>query len=276
MNQPIFPCLWMNNQAEAAANFYQTVFDDFQLISKNPFAYNFSIKGFRMMALNGGPEFSINSSVSFFVNFEDKESLKNTWQELTKGGKIMMELNEYPWSPYYGWCADQFGVNWQLMMNHQAASSIVPSLSFTQKNAGKAKEAMEFYIQLFPNSQPIYFEPYTKDDHDKEGFIKYSQSLINNQAFCAMDSSQPQMASFTEGISFVLMLDNQEEMDYYWNALAKGGEEGRCGWLKDQFGLSWQVTPKILGELINNPETAPKAVYNFMQMSKIIIADLLK
>ena len=91
-----------------------------------------------------------------------------------------------------------------------------------------------------------------------------------------MDSSAPHQFSFNEAVSFIITVDTQEEIDYYWNALVEHGAPGRCGWLKDQYGISWQVVPSCLGKFMTNPATAPKATYAFLQMSKFIIADLEK
>lgn len=81
---------------------------------------------------------------------------------------------------------------------------------------------------------------------------------------------------FNEAVSFVVDCENQEEIDYYWNKLTQGGEESKCGWLKDQFGVSWQIVPKILGELMNDPEKAPRVVQAFIQMKKFDIEKLLR
>lgn len=81
--------------------------------------------------------------------------------------------------------------------------------------------------------------------------------------------------TFNEAISFVIPCENQEEVDYYWNQITAEGEEGKCGWCTDKYGVSWQVVPKILSELMRDPEKAPKAMYAFMQMKKLIIADLI-
>ncbi len=80
--------------------------------------------------------------------------------------------------------------------------------------------------------------------------------------------------SFNEKLSFVLTLDTQDEIDHYWNFFTQEGQAGQCGWLKDKYGVSWQIVPSILGKLMTNPETAPKAAYAFMQMSKFDIAKL--
>jgi predicted 3-demethylubiquinone-9 3-methyltransferase (glyoxalase superfamily) len=91
--------------------------------------------------------------------------------------------------------------------------------------------------------------------------------------FMCLNNGPAQLA-FNEKISFVLSVDTQEEIDHYWNYFTQEGQAGQCGWLKDKYGVSWQVVPRLLGKLMTNPETAPKAAYAFMQMSKFDIAKL--
>lgn len=274
MTHEITTCLWFNQHAKEAAVFYQSIFPDFELIAENPMAVNYRLMGRRFMNLNGGPGFPINPSISFFVNLENEEQIKKIWKKLTEEGTVMMDLNSYPWSPTYGWCSDKYGVSWQLMKGHQPENTIIPSLMFCQHNAGKAEEAMDFYRSLFPNSSSIAKSRYEKGEHDVEGYLKYSQTQLNGLPFCAMDSSMPHLFNFNEGVSFVIVVDTQEEIDNYWDRLVTNGQEGKCGWLKDKYGLSWQIVPSILPSLMNNPETAPKTVYNFMQMTKLIIDKL--
>lgn len=96
---------------------------------------------------------------------------------------------------------------------------------------------------------------------------------INGKRLMCLNNAAPNI-SFNEKISFVLTVDTQEEIDTYWSYFTKEGQPGQCGWLKDKYGVSWQVVPSILGKLMTNPETAPKATYAFMQMSKFDIAKL--
>jgi len=275
MTYPISTCLWFDGKAKEAATFYQSVFGhDFQPISENPLAVNYSIAGRRFMHLNGGPGFPINPSISFFVGSKSIEELSALWEKLSADGMVLMPLNKYPWSDYYGWCQDKYGVNWQLMMGHECSHKIMPNLLFVQENNGKAKDAIEFYTSIFNPSSVIALSHYEKGEPDIEGHIKYSQFSLNDLPFGAMDSSAPHQFNFNEGVSFIVMVDTQEEIDYYWEKFSSGGQPGKCGWIKDQYGVSWQVIPSALGKLMNNPETAPKAMYAFMQMSKMIIADL--
>jgi predicted 3-demethylubiquinone-9 3-methyltransferase (glyoxalase superfamily) len=274
MTHEITTCLWFNNNGKEAAEYYQTIFPDFEPLSENPLAVNYRLMGRRFMHLNGGPGFPINPSISFFVNLEDEAQIEEIWSKLIVDGQILMDLSNYPWSPKYGWCSDKYGVNWQLMKAHESDARIIPNLMFCQHNAGKAEEAMDFYASLFPNSKSIAKSRYEKGEHEVEGYLKYSQTQLNGAPFCAMDSSMTHMFNFNEGVSFTVVVDTQEEIDFFWESLVAGGQEGKCGWLKDKYGVSWQIVPSILPSLMNNPETAPNTVYKFMQMTKLDIEKL--
>lgn len=277
MTHEMIHSLWFDGKAHEAAAYYKSIFPDFTAISENPLAVNYRMGGRRFMHLNGGPGFPINSSISFFVNLEEEEEIQQIWDKLSEGGQVLMPLNTYPWSPKYGWCADRYGVNWQLMKNHTSRTAVLPALMFCQENSGKAEEAIHFYTSLFPNSSIIELSRYEKGEPDVEGNIKYAQFELNQLPFTAMDSSGPHAFTFSEGVSFIVTVDTQEEIDFYWNSLiGTQGSAGKCGWLKDAYGLSWQVVPSCLGKFMSNPATAPKATYAFLQMSKFDIAALEK
>ncbi len=277
MTHEMIHSLWFDGKAHEAAAYYKSIFPDFTAISENPLAVNYRMGGRRFMHLNGGPGFPINSSISFFVNLEEDEEIQRVWGKLSEGGQVLMPLNTYPWSPKYGWCADRYGVNWQLMKNHTSRTAVLPALMFCQENSGKAEEAIHFYTSLFPNSSIIELSRYEKGEPDVEGNIKYAQFELNQLPFTAMDSSGPHAFTFSEGVSFIVTVDTQEEIDFYWNSLiGTQGSAGKCGWLKDAYGLSWQVVPTCLGKFMSNPATAPKATYAFLQMSKFDIAALEK
>lgn len=276
MLQSIGTCLWFDGKAKEAALYYKEVFGDVEIISENPMAVVYQIFGRRFMNLNGGPGFNINPSISFFLSMENEAQTQSLWEKLTVDGKILMPLNKYPWSDKYGWCADKYGVNWQLMLGHKSKSKLMPNMLFTGQQNGKANEAIHFYTNLFKGATVINIDTYKKGEPDTEGNIKYAQFELNELSFGAMDSSAPHQFSFNEAVSFIITVDTQEEIDYYWNYLIQNGAPGKCGWLKDKFGISWQVVPTCLGKFMTNPATAPKAAYAFLQMSKFIIADLEK
>jgi predicted 3-demethylubiquinone-9 3-methyltransferase (glyoxalase superfamily) len=276
MTHAIGTCLWFETEAKEASDFYKSVFKGYESISENPLAVVYNLYGRRFMHLNGRTTGSMNPAISFFVQLSDENELTEIWNKLSAAGKIMMPLNKYPWSKQYGWCTDKFGVSWQLILEDKVDNTIVPSMMFVQENNGKAAAAIEFYTTLFKESKTIAISHYEKGEPDTEGNIKYARFTLNNFSFGAMESSGPHAFTFSEAISYVITADNQEEIDYYWDNLVKEGQPGRCGWLKDKYGISWQIVPSILGKLMSNPATAPKATYAFLQMSKFIIADLEK
>ena len=127
---------------------------------------------------------------------------------------------------------------------------------------GQALVAAEYYCTIFPQSRIISTNP----------FVVIFE--LNGKKFMALNGG-PEYP-FTEAVSFVISCADQEEIDHYWDKLSEGGQEGKCGWLKDKFGLSWQVVPSILGALMNDPEKAPRVMFAFMQMKKFEIEKLLK
>ncbi len=136
--------------------------------------------------------------------------------------------------------------------------SIYPCLWFD----GQSKEAAEYYCTVFPNSKIISTNPMV------------AIFELNGARFMALNGG-PEY-KFTEAVSFVISCETQDEIDIYWSKLTEGGQEGKCGWLKDKFGISWQVVPSILGKLMNDPEKAPRVMYAFMQMKKFDIEKLMK
>ena len=277
MTNQIYPCLWFDGKAKAAADFYCSVFKNSKITANNPMVTTFEIEGHKFMGLNGGPLFKMNPSISFFVLGDSAVEVEAIWNMLSKDGSVMMPLNKYPWNEKYGWCQDKFGVNWQLMMNQNVTSSekIIPSLMFTQSNAGNAEKAINFYTSVFKNSSVISISRYLKGEHDVEGTIKHAQFTLGNQLFAAMDSSGAHDFTFNEGISLVVGCETQEEIDYYWDKLTEGGVESKCGWLKDKFGVSWQIVPTILGKLMSDPEKSQNVMQAFMQMKKFDIEKLM-
>lgn len=126
---------------------------------------------------------------------------------------------------------------------------------------GKAQEAAEYYCSIFPNSQILNSTPMV------------AVYKLNGNHFMNLNGG-PEF-KFNEAMSLVISCKDQEEIDYYWEKLSYDGQEGKCGWLKDKYGVSWQIVPSILGELMSDPEKAPKAAYAFLQMKKFDIQRLL-
>lgn len=278
MTHRLFPCLWFDGNAKDAASLYCEVFPNSRILSDNPMVCDFELEGQKFMALNGGPHFKPNPSISFFVLYEDRDELKAAWDKLSEGGNVMMALDRYPWSEYYGWFSDKFGISWQFnlgKMDTVDGQRFTNCLMFTQNVAGRAEEAIHFYTSVFKDSKVEGILKYGPGEGDSTENIKHAQFVLNNQVFMAMDSSLEHKFTFNEGISLVVTCDTQEEIDYYWNKLTEGGAESQCGWLKDKFGVSWQIVPAVLRELMNDPQRSQKVVQAFMKMKKFDIQALL-
>lgn len=281
MNNNIFPCLWYDGDAKESAEFYCKIFDG-KITADTPVVLNLELFGQKLMLLNGGPHFEKNASVSFMVMCETEDEVQKYWDQLEDGGIVLMPLNSYPWSEKYGWVRDKFGVTWQLYLGEKKSEQrIIPTLMFIHQNNGKALEAMELYTKIFPNSKIEsvlkYGEGVNDENHEVPENVQHAHFEIDGYSMFCMDNSYDHKFDFNEGISMVIMTENQEETDHLWSSLtADGGRESMCGWLKDKFGMSWQIVPKRLIELMgdSDQQKAQNVVQAMMKMQKIVIKDL--
>jgi predicted 3-demethylubiquinone-9 3-methyltransferase (glyoxalase superfamily) len=295
--QKITPHLWFDKEAREASEFYTSVFPHskvtkFTTIRDTPSGdgdiVSFELSGHPFMAISAGSLFKFNPSVSFFVNFDpsrDKDARKNIdvlWERLSQGGAALMPLDKYPFSERFGWIQDKYGVSWQLILSDPKGEErpfIVPSLMFVGSVCGKADEAINFYSSVFKNSRRGTVARYGKgQEPDKEGTIMFADFMIEGQWFAAMDSAHEHNFSFNEAISFMVECESQKEVDYYWGKLSAVPEAEQCGWLKDKYGLSWQIIPTILVELLEdkNSKKSDRVMKAMLQMKKIDIAALKK
>ncbi len=285
--QKIIPHLWFDNNAKEASTFYTTLFSDSQIknvttITGTPSGdcdiVNFQLAGQDFMAISAGPYFKLNPSISFFVVFDTEEEIEATWNKLIEGGKALMPYDTYPWAQKYGWLEDKYGLSWQLSLSehHQMEQKITPLLMFTNEVAGKTKEAIENYTSIFPDSKIEMMVPYVKEDGDKEGFIKHSRFTLGGAQFMAMDSSHPHDFHFNEALSFIVHCHTQEEIDHYWKNLSAVPESEQCGWLKDKYGVSWQIVPTVMNTMMasGDKERIARVTQAFLKMKKFDIAEL--
>lgn len=285
--QKIVTHLWYDKEAKEAANFYTSLFDNSKITSVSTITgtpsgdcdiVNFTLAGQDFMAISAGPYFKFNPSISLSVVCESEDEIKTLWDKLNEGGKVLMEYNTYPWADKYGWVADKYGLTWQLSWKegNKANQKITPSLMFTQDLSGKAKEAMQFYTSIFPDSKIENEMLYGKDDGDTEGFVKHATFVLAGQYFSAMDSSGPHEFKFNEAVSLIVHCKDQEEIDYYWEKLSAVPESEQCGWLKDTFGVSWQIVPVEMNEMMQtkDKEKLDRVTKAFLQMKKFDIAEL--
>jgi predicted 3-demethylubiquinone-9 3-methyltransferase (glyoxalase superfamily) len=292
--KPITPHLWFDRQAKEAARFYCSVFPDSKIESivqlrDTPSGdcdvVSFTLQGQPFMAISAGPLFQFNPSISFFVNFDPSRDpdarahLDALWAKLVDGGKALMELNEYPFSKRYGWVQDRYGVSWQLILTDPAGDprpAIVPSLMFTGEAYGKAEEAGAFYRSVFDGSQAGQLVKYPAGmPQDREGTVMFSDFRLGEEDwFVAMDSGHAHGFGFNEAISFVVTCRDQTEIDRYWAQLSSVPEAEQCGWCKDRYGLSWQITPQSMDEIMNSGDQAiiNRVTQAFLPMHKLDVA----
>ena len=288
MKQKITTHLWFDKEAKEAAKFYTSIFRESRIkgtttIRSTPSGdtdiVNIELYGQEFTLISAGPLFKFNPSVSFLVSCKTKEEVSALWKQLSEGGVALMELGAYPFSERYGWIQDKYGLSWQLMFlgNREFRQKIIPTLMFVGNVVGKAEEAINFYVSVFHNSKVGGIDRYGKgEDPDMEGTVRHASFALEGQEFAAMDSAREHKFAFNEAISLIVQCETQEEIDYYWEKLSADPSAEQCGWLKDKYGLSWQVTPNVLQEmLMDKDETKRMRVTEaFLKMKKFDIAEL--
>jgi predicted 3-demethylubiquinone-9 3-methyltransferase (glyoxalase superfamily) len=291
----ITPHLWFDKEAKEAAEFYVAAFGGDSAVtsatvirdtpSGDAEIVGFRLLGHEFMAISAGPLFSINPSISFMVNFDPsqraaaKAALDALWVKLAAGGSVFMPLDKYPFSERYGWFRDKYGVSWQLILTNPAGEprpNIIPSLMFTGAVCGKAEEAMKFYLSVFENSQQGIVARYGPGQApDKEGTVMFEDYMLLGQWFASMDSARMHDTSFNEAVSLIVQCDTQAEIDYFWERLSAVPEAEQCGWLKDKYGVSWQIVPSQMGELMGGAsQQSTRVTQAFLKMKKFDIAVL--
>ncbi|MFC3418076.1 VOC family protein [Salinicoccus hispanicus] len=294
-SQHIVPHLWFDTQAEEAVDFYTSVFPQSKtnvktFLEDTPSgdtpSLSFTLMDYKFMAISAGPYFTLNPSISFMLLFNSasdeaaSEKLESTWNRLMAGGTALMPLDSYPFSSKYGWVQDKYGVTWQLILSDPSGPehvNVVPALMFVGKNHGKAEEAIEYYVSIFPDSEVGEIAQYPDDmpPHQK-GTVMYGDFRLGQQWFSAMDSAGEHDFNFNEAVSLMVQCRDQQEIDYYWEELSAVPESEQCGWLKDRFGVSWQIYPTVMEEMMANGsrEQINRVTEAFLKMKKFDIAAL--
>jgi predicted 3-demethylubiquinone-9 3-methyltransferase (glyoxalase superfamily) len=279
MKKKITPCLWFNNQANEAATLYCSVFANAKIAAQSPFVVEINISGQNITLLDGGPKYKPNASISFYYICETAEELDRAWNTFSKDGNVLMPLDKYPWGEKYGWINDKFGISWQLALGkiEDVGQKITPCMLFTGKQYGRAEEAINFYSSVFKDTIVDGILRYGPNEKpDQEGKVKHAQMALTGNKLMLMESAAAHNFTFTEGVSLTIHCQTQEEIDYYWERLTENGAESMCGWLKDKFGVSWQIVPIVLSKIMSDPAKAGKAAQAFMAMRKLNIEQIVQ
>ncbi len=302
--QKIIPHLWFDKEAKEAAQFYTSVFPESKIthtsvIRNTPSGdcdiVNFELWNYKFMSISAGPYFKFTPAISFIVNFDPlffgsspdhekaaREKIDEVWGKLIDGGKALMPIGEYPFSKRYGWVMDKYGLTWQLMLTDAAGEPrppIIPSLLFVKDKCGKAEEAINFYLSVFKNAQAGSLHRYPAGmEPDKEGTVMFADFTLEGTWFAAMDSAREHNFDFNEAVSLLVNSNDQAELDYYWHKLSAVPESEQCGWLKDKYGVSWQINPVIMNEVFTNgtQQQIDRVTKAFLPMKKLDITTLQK
>ena len=276
MENRIIPSLWFESNALEAMEFYTSIFPDSEIVQQTSGVVTAKLAGVSFIAINGGSdEFKPNSSISFMVICETREEIDAIWEKLLEAGKVYMKLDNYPWSSHYGWIGDKYGFTWQLYLGKLEdvnCQRIVPTLMFSYTQQGKCEQAVNFYQSVFNDFKSHGIMRY--EDEVFKGQVVHAQFELNGFIMAAMDSGVQQDFTFNEAISLTIMCNDQVEIDYYWNAFTKDGQEVECGWCMDPYGVYWQVVPHNIKELVFDAPNAKQAFEALMKMKKIVIKDL--
>ncbi|MGB0219742.1 MAG: VOC family protein [Sinimarinibacterium flocculans] len=291
----ITPHLWFDTQAVEAARFYCSVMPDARITHRSVLRaapsgdcdiVSFELAGLPFKAISAGPYFTFNPSVSFLLNFDPqrdaraRDRLDTLWSALADGGEALMPLDAYPFRPRYGWIRDRYGLSWQLNLcapSGQQPPPILPLLMFTGEHCGKAEEAGIFYRGLFEGSQAGQTVRYPAGmAPGREGTLMYSDFRLGDTWIGAMDSAHDHGFGFNEAVSFLVACRDQAGIDRYWSQLSTVPQAEQCGWCKDRYGLSWQITPMLLDEVMrsNDEQRIARVTRAFLKMKKFDVAAL--
>lgn len=294
--QKITPNLWFDKEAREAADFYVSVFGNNSNVknittlhdtpSGDTDVVTFNLWGYEFQAISAGPLFKFNPAISFMINFDpsqDKDAktrIDEVWARLSKGGKALMPIDKYPFSERYGWLEDKYGLSWQLILTNPEGEQrplVIPSMLFVGDVCGKAEEATDFYLSIFKDAKRGAIARYgAGQEPDKEGTVMFTDFKLEGQWFVAMDSAHMHEFGFNEAVSLAVKCDTQEEIDYYWERLSAVAEAEQCGWLKDKYGVSWQVVPSGMDAMMRGGDRAriDRVTQAFLKMKKLDIAEL--
>ena len=288
--QKIIPHLWFDKEAVEAAKWYVSLFENSRIInvatipdtpSGDAEIIDFQLANLRFSAISAGPYFTFNPSVSLMVACGTIEEVDRLHANLSSGGTELMALGEYPFSKRYAWVQDRYGLSWQLMLveNMKEHQKIRPTLLFAGDACGKAEDAIDYYISVFEESKKGFINHYAAAEAmDARAKINYGEVNIWGTQLIAMDHGFGGDFTFNEAFSFMVLCENQEELDYFWDKLSFVSEAEQCGWVKDQFGVSWQITPASMNEILmkGTKEEVKRVTEAFLKMKKFDLATLEK
>lgn len=287
----IVPYLWYDKEALEAVNLYISLFEESEMTFEQHMegtpsgpeaaTYEFKLAGQTFGAINGGPFFTFNPSMSLSVICDTHEEIDHLWEQLSEGGKVLMPLQDYPFSAYYGWVQDRYGLSWQLIDSEgeDYKQKITTQMMFSGQSTGRAQEAMDYYTEIFKDGSIKDVAEYGEGQAEApEAKVSHARFEILDMELLAADNGMSVAYEFNEAFSLMVLCVTQAEIDYYWEKLSDDPEAEQCGWLKDQFGVSWQIVPAHFNDLLakGTAKQHQAVIDAFLPMKKFDIVHLEK
>ncbi|CRH17276.1 VOC family protein [Carnobacterium maltaromaticum] len=278
MENKFAPCLWVDNQVEEMTELYTKVFENGKPLKTLYFledahgkigdilTQSVQLANQEFILLNGGPEFKATPSISYMVTCTSETQLQVLWQELSEGGKLLMNLAIYPGVGQFGWLEDRFGISWQFSLDQSSSSQkITPCFMFSGEQYGNASRAVAEWIEVFQSGEIL--EHYSNEDLT----TKLAKFTLHQQEFMAMDSAVDHDFTFSLANSFYVYCENQKEIDRLWTAITSKGTEMPCGWMGDRFGVAWQTVTRDMDTMLDRKNltkalAVTQAVYGMMKI----------
>ncbi|WP_421000330.1 VOC family protein [Carnobacterium maltaromaticum] len=278
MENKFAPCLWVDNQVEEMTELYTKVFENGKPLKTLYFledahgkigdilTQSVQLANQEFILLNGGPEFKATPSISYMVTCTSETQLQVLWQELSEGGKLLMNLAIYPGVGQFGWLEDRFGISWQFSLDQSSSSQkITPCFMFSGEQYGNASRAVAEWIEVFQSGEIL--EHYFNEDST----TKLAKFTLHQQEFMAMDSAVDHDFTFSLANSFYVYCENQKEIDRLWTAITSKGTEMPCGWMGDRFGVAWQTVTRDMDTMLDRKNltkalAVTQAVYGMMKI----------
>ncbi|HJG79909.1 MAG TPA: VOC family protein [Brevibacterium senegalense] len=299
------PHIWCNRTAEEAADLYTRTFRQVREIARSHYptedlpdfqksfagqvvSLELEIHGCPVGFINADDIFRPNPAAGFMVHIstahvdDPTTYIDEIHDRLIDGGHALMPLGEYPFSPRYAWIEDRYGVSWQLFVSPDDAPPrpfLVPALLFSGQAQNRCAEAVVTYTSLFPGAEAGTVATYPEPTGPaRAGDVMFSEMRLGPDGddptrepwVTAMDSGVEQPFTFTEGFSLMVRVRDQEEIDRLWDVLSTVPEKEACGWCCDEYGVSWQIVPEDIDEIME----IPGAHQRMLEMKKLDIAGL--
>jgi len=282
----IIPHLWFDTEAAEAAEFYLSVFPDATkrsqtVIKDTPSGdcdfLHIELFGQEFMLISAGPYFTVNDSISFLIDCESDQEAFELYTKLLDDPEPLRMIDEIDFSEIQ-WINDRYGISWMIQCSStNPKRRISPVLQFVGSLCGKMEEAVDFYVSTF-NDASIVSTTYTVNDGGigESIFHEIIAFTLEGRSFFAMEKFTVDEMPFNEAVSLLIECETQKEIDKYWTSLSAVPEAEQCGWLKDKYGLSWQVSPRIMNEMMldDNDERLNAVTQSILQMKKLDMDEL--